>query len=90
MTTSFTTLQLVDLSPLHDSQPSQANLLSLSKQLYDVFSTVGFAYLVNPRLSYAHDEVFSMAKEFFGIPQEEKMRLAKRTFKKWNKNTYRG
>lgn len=91
MTTSFSSLPIVDLSPLSSpSGPTPTQLSALSKQLHDVFATTGFAYLVNAPLSFSHDEVFSLAKEFFTMLEEEKMKLAKKTFRKENENTYRG
>ncbi|KAI0154785.1 Clavaminate synthase-like protein [Xylariaceae sp. FL1272] len=91
MTTSFSSLPIVDLSALQDESPlSSSEQQRLSKQLYDVFATTGFAYLVTAPLSFTHDEVFGLAKQFFGLPLEEKMTLAKKTFESQNKNTYRG
>jgi isopenicillin N synthase-like dioxygenase len=90
MATSFTSLPIIDLAPLGAPHPSDQDLQQLSDQLSNVFQTVGFAYLINPPLSFDHEEVFGVAKEFFGMPEESKMALAKRTFRKANKNTYRG
>ncbi|KAL5355249.1 hypothetical protein BJX96DRAFT_161621 [Aspergillus floccosus] len=63
---------------------------TLSQQLHDVFATTGFAYLINAPLSFTPDEVFAMAREFFLLPEDQKMKLAKRSFRPENKNTYRG
>lgn len=90
MTTSFSSLPIVDLSPLSYPSPSQEDLKSLSNQLYEVFATTGFAYLTNPPLDFTHDDVFKLASDFFGMVEDEKMKLAKKTFVKSNKNTYRG
>ncbi|KAI1330248.1 Clavaminate synthase-like protein [Xylariaceae sp. FL0255] len=92
MTTSFSSLPIVDLGhvKLDGSVLSDLEQERLSKELYDVFATTGFAYLVNTPLSFSHDEVFELAKEFFGLPLEEKMVIAKRAFEPSNKNTYRG
>ena len=67
-----------------------ADVGSIGQQLRDVFETVGFAYLVNCPLSFSHDEVFTLAREFFDLPPEEKMAMAKRSFQPQNQNTYRG
>lgn len=90
MTTSFTSLPIVDLSPLTSDCPSEDELVALSSRLHEVFSTVGFAYLVNSPISFGHDEVFGMAKDFFDLPEKVKMGVAKKTFRSTNKNTYRG
>ena len=86
----FTSLPMVDMAPLHATKPSVEELQVLSKQLHEVFRTTGFAYLINPPLSFSHDDVFSIAKEFFSMDEEEKMKVAKDTFRKQNSNTYRG
>ncbi|KAL9112016.1 MAG: hypothetical protein Q9227_003636 [Pyrenula ochraceoflavens] len=90
MTTSFTSLPIVDLAPLSSDCPSDEQLRTLSSDLGKVFETVGFAYLINVPLSFSHKDVFEMAKEFFALPEEAKMSVAKKSFQKHNKNTYRG
>ncbi|KAI9835018.1 MAG: hypothetical protein M1837_003973 [Sclerophora amabilis] len=90
MATTFSSLPIVDLAPLHSQCPTSDELCALSRQLYDVFATTGFAYLINAPLSYSHDDVFGLAKEVFRMEDAEKRKLAKRTFRKENSNTYRG
>ncbi|KAI6818964.1 hypothetical protein KC364_g10554 [Hortaea werneckii] len=90
MTTSFSSLPIVDLSPLSHPSPSLEDRSRLSQELYNVFATTGFAYLTNAPLTYSHSDVFALAKDFFTIPEDEKMRVAKQTFVKGNRNTYRG
>ena len=90
MTTSFTSLPIVDLAPLSSDCASEEQLRELSSKLHEVFATVGFAYLINVPLSFDHKDVFGLAKEFFALPEEAKMGVAKRTFRRSNKNTYRG
>lgn len=96
MTTNFTSLPVIDLASLRvapgEGQQSAAteDLASIAAQLCDVFETVGFAYLVNCPLSFSHDDVFGIAREFFDMPLEDKMSIAKRTFRPSNANTYRG
>jgi isopenicillin N synthase-like dioxygenase len=91
MSTTFSSLPIVDLAPLGTpSGPTNTELTNLSRQLYDVFATTGFAYLVNTPLSFSHADVFGLALEFFNLSDEEKMKLAKKTFRKENINTYRG
>ncbi len=94
MATSFTSLPVIDLTALNTLDvvvaPRSPETQELVKQLHDVFATSGFAYLTNLPLSFTHDDVFQLSKQFFSLPEPEKMRLAKRTFAKRNENTYRG
>ncbi|ORX94715.1 hypothetical protein BCR34DRAFT_608181 [Clohesyomyces aquaticus] len=90
MATTFASLPVVDIRKLKERNVSDDDTSSLSKQLYDVFSTTGFAYLVNLPLSFGHDEIFKVTQEFFALDLEEKMRLAKKSFSPTNTNTYRG
>lgn len=90
MTTSFPSLPIIDLQVLSSPSPSPLDLLALSKALHDAFATTGFAYLSNAPLSFNRENVFRLASEFFSLPSDEKMRLAKEAFCRANKNTYRG
>ncbi|PVI04718.1 putative gibberellin 20-oxidase [Periconia macrospinosa] len=90
MTTSFSALPIVDVGALREPNLQAATVDKLSKELYDVFSTTGFAYLVNTPLSFGHEEIFGLAREFFTLPVNEKMRLAKKSFHPGHRNTYRG
>lgn len=87
---NMTTLPVVDLEALSaEVLPNEATL-RLSKELAHVFETTGFAYLTNTPLSFDHAETFTVAKEFFGLPLEEKMKCAKISVRRLNRNTYRG
>jgi isopenicillin N synthase-like dioxygenase len=93
MTTTFSSLPIVSLSILSDPNPTHEALLSLSAQLDSVFSTTGFAYLVDLPITYSHEEVFDLCDDFFGpegLRESEKKKLAKNSFEKRNPNTYRG
>lgn len=91
MATSFSSLPIIDLHDLSlVESPSPAVATKLSEQLYDVFVTTGFAYLTNAPLTFSDEDVFDLAREFFALPDEEKMSLAKGTFQPGNPNTYRG
>lgn len=90
MTTSFTTLPIVDLAALGSDSASEEDLRALSTKLHEVFATVGFAYLVNVPLAFGHEDVFGITKDFFSLPEEVKMGVAKKTFRRSNRNTYRG
>lgn len=90
MSTDFSSLPVVDLAPLSQSAPAREEVARISQELDRVFSTTGFAYLINAPLSMSHDDVFGLARSFFEIPEEEKMKMAKKTFRPANPNTYRG
>jgi len=93
MSISFSSLPIVSLSALSSSSLNPQELAVLSDRLDEVFSTTGFAYLTDLPLTYTHDDVFGLCEEFFGpngLPVEEKMKLAKKTFVSNNTNTYRG
>lgn len=90
MSTTFSSLPVVDVSALKYPDSSTRDLKSLSQRLYDVFATTGFAYLVNTPLSFNHADVFSLTESFFALPEDQKMELAKKSFRKENSNTYRG
>lgn len=90
MATTFSSLPIVDLSALKHDNASPEALADLSGRLHNVFATTGFAYLVNSPLSFSPEDVFGMASEFFSLPEESKMSVAKRSFNRENQNTYRG
>lgn len=94
MATSFTSLPVIDVGALKDKHQilssNSPEILSLAKQLSNAFATSGFAYLTNLPLSFTHDDVFGLSKQFFTLPMEEKMKLGKKSFVKGNENTYRG
>ncbi|CAO3672577.1 unnamed protein product [Umbelopsis ramanniana] len=90
MSTAFESLPIIDLAPLQDPQASPETLQELAATVRHTFETVGFAYLVNHNVNLNHKELFHTAREFFSLPQEEKLHLAKKTFVPSNNNTYRG
>jgi len=93
MTTSFSSLPLISLATLSSPNPKPEDLLALSSRLDVVFSTTGFAYLTDLPLTFTHKDVFTLCDDFFGasgLSEEEKMKLAKKTFVESNDNTYRG
>jgi isopenicillin N synthase-like dioxygenase len=93
MTTSFSSLPMISLAVLSNPNPGQDELAALSSHLDETFRTTGFAYLKDIPLTYGHEDVFNLCDDFFGsggVSEEEKARLAKKTFVASNKNTYRG
>ncbi|PGH14889.1 hypothetical protein AJ79_02752 [Helicocarpus griseus UAMH5409] len=92
MATTFSSLPIVDLTSLKNPSAglSREERNNLASQLFNVFATTGFAYLVNHPLSFDHEALFELCREYFALPIEEKMKLAKKSFCKDNLNTYRG
>jgi isopenicillin N synthase-like dioxygenase len=90
MATSFSSLPIVDVGALRSPQLTSAEAETLSKELFNVFATTGFAYLVNAPLNFSHGELFKLAREFFAMPMNQKLRLAKKSFRPNHENTYRG
>ncbi|KAJ4417533.1 hypothetical protein N0V82_006092 [Gnomoniopsis sp. IMI 355080] len=93
MTTDFKALPIVDLSPLSNPEISPLALKNLSTELDRVFRTTGFAYLINAPLSFSHENVFDLAHELFSLPEDEKLKTAKKMFvgsESSHQNTYRG
>jgi isopenicillin N synthase-like dioxygenase len=90
MSTAFDSLPIIDLAPLRDPQVSPETLKELAATVRHTFETVGFAYMVNHNVNLNHKELFNTAREFFSLPQEEKLHLAKKSFVPLNNNTYRG
>jgi isopenicillin N synthase-like dioxygenase len=94
MATSFTSLPVIDVGALKDKHQiltsNAPEIQALAQQLSNAFATSGFAYLTNLPLSFTHDNVFGLSRQFFTLPIEEKMKLGKRSFVRENENTYRG
>ncbi|KAL9580192.1 MAG: hypothetical protein Q9212_004638 [Teloschistes hypoglaucus] len=83
-------LPVIDLAPLSKPHEDHASIAQLATQLGRAFEGEGFAYLINTPLTFTHEQVFGLARDFFQLPEAEKVRLAKKTFRKENNNTYRG
>lgn len=89
-------LPIIDLANLSLSAQGNSAISHLSSKLStafsisDAFSTTGFAYLINAPLSLTHSEIFALAHDLFSISHESKMKVAKKTFRPENGNTYRG
>ena len=91
MATDFSALPVISLAPLKgDDGPSEDDLNALATRFYDAFATTGFAYLTDYPLSFVDEDVFDLAARFFVLPEQEKMKLAKKSFRKEHDNTYRG
>ncbi|KAL9128413.1 MAG: hypothetical protein Q9217_002904 [Psora testacea] len=87
---SSSPLPIIDLAPLSSNNPSTEALQNLSYSLSNAFSTTGFAYLINPPISFSHADIFALAQSLFSLPPSEKGSIAKESFRPENSNTYRG
>lgn len=87
-------LPIIDLAPLSSPSPDPEAVASLSQSLSrafsTAFSTTGFAYLINAPVSITDTEIFALAADFFALPEEAKLSIAKQSFRRDNPNTYRG
>ena len=90
MSTNFSSLPVVDVGALRDPNAPPEDTAQLSQTLHNVFATTGFAYLTNVPLSFDHEEIFELSRDFFALPLDQKMKLAKKSFRPINTNTYRG
>ncbi|KAF2452019.1 putative gibberellin 20-oxidase [Karstenula rhodostoma CBS 690.94] len=93
MSTTFSSLPVVDVHILKASESTILNTAGhqeLGEKLYDAFATVGFAYLIDAPLGFTQDELFELSREFFALPLNQKMKLAKKSFRPSHVNTYRG
>ena len=90
MSTAFSSLPVVDVGILRAADATPEDLTELSANLHDIFATTGFAYLVNAPLSFDHGEIFGLSREFFSLPSNQRMKLAKKSFRPSHHNTYRG
>lgn len=71
---NFQTVPEIDLSPLWDK--SEKGLKIVAKEVKEIFTTVGFAYLVNHQISdKVMNDIFSASKFFHALPLEEKMKI---------------
>ncbi|KAL8999774.1 MAG: hypothetical protein Q9169_001447 [Polycauliona sp. 2 TL-2023] len=87
---STLSLPVIDLANLNTSTASFTHSRELAVQLGKALEKEGFAYLVNVPLTLDHEQVFAPAKNFFRLPEREKLGLAKKAFGRNNNNTYRG
>lgn len=72
-----------------DVVEARKNPDAAAEKLGLAMSEVGFIYLVNIP-GFKPDELYQASAWFFGLPLESKMKLAKKDFKKENKNSFRG
>ncbi len=71
---SFQTVPEIDLSPL--SSDSEEGLQKVAREVKEIFTSIGFAYLVNHQISHRDmDAIFSASKFFHSLPLEEKMKI---------------
>ena len=84
-TVNFGRLELATI----DMTEAKVNSKEAVTKLYQAFSKVGFAYLVNIP-DFEPDLLLKYTKWYFDLPLEVKMKMAKQPFRQENENVYRG
>jgi len=70
----FQSIPLIDLAPLHTGTP--VGLEAVARQIADVYSNVGFGYLINHGVDQSLiDALFAASRDFHALPREEKMAI---------------
>ncbi|MBM3263164.1 MAG: isopenicillin N synthase family oxygenase [candidate division Zixibacteria bacterium] len=74
----MSSIPVIDLSPLHDG--SEAGLRTTAERIRDVYSSVGFAYIVGHGVSVALVErAFDAHHRFHALPESKKLRISVNT-----------
>lgn len=77
--TDFDEIPEIDLSPLFDNTLDGYEIVA--KRLKEVYTTVGFGYIVNHNVPQdLIDAVFEASKQFHALPFEEKLKSNKTNF----------
>ena len=84
-TVQFAQLNLATI----DMMDARRNSSQAAFKVYKALSEVGFAYIVNIP-EFEPDLLLKYTKWYFDLPFEIKMQMAKRPFRKENRNIYRG
>ena len=71
------------------AEGSEDGFQEVSKQLYEAFNTVGFAYVVDLK-GFNPDELLYWTKWFYNLPEKNKLAITRNTFVEGNPNSYRG
>ncbi len=80
MTTNKREIPTIDVSALATAK-SHKELLVLAKTVYEVYSTVGFAYIVNHTIAPTlFDAIFEESRLFHHLPEEEKSKILQNEF----------
>jgi isopenicillin N synthase-like dioxygenase len=73
-------IPVIDLSKLANNN-SIDNLHSLAARLYEVYSQIGFAYIINHGISpNLLDAIFEQSRLFHHLPEHEKMKIVQNEF----------
>ncbi|KUJ21634.1 oxidoreductase-like protein [Mollisia scopiformis] len=90
MTSTTTSLPIIDLSPFLSSSSTPESRLKTAKELVQACHSTGFVYITNYGISQALlDEAFSWSKKFYSLSDEEKSYAAhppdSKLFRGWSK-----
>ncbi len=76
----FKEVPTIDVSSLSTSQ-SEKELRALAKEFKDVYTNIGFAYIVNHGISKnLIDSIFEQSKLFHHLPESEKLKIKQNEF----------
>lgn len=71
---------VIDVSVLFSAR-SQSDLYALAEQFRDVYTNIGFAYVVNHGISqYLFDSIFEQSRLFHHLPEKEKLKIRQNQF----------
>ncbi|KTD21416.1 flavanone 3-dioxygenase [Legionella lansingensis] len=75
-----TQIPVIDVSALYSAR-SERDLLSLAQIFREVYTTIGFAHIVNHGISQRmFDAIFEQSKLFHHLPEEEKLKIKQNEF----------
>ncbi|KTD82573.1 isopenicillin N synthase family dioxygenase [Legionella waltersii] len=73
-------IPVIDVSSLAEAK-SIDELRTLARRVYEVYSNIGFAYIVNHGISQSlFDRIFEQSRLFHHLPEEEKMKIVQNEF----------
>ncbi len=76
----YNRIPIFDISPINKSSDLE-ELTYLAKKLYSIYSTVGFAYIVNHSIQQTlFDDIFEQSKLFHALPEAEKIKIKQNEF----------
>jgi isopenicillin N synthase-like dioxygenase len=78
----MTTIPTINLAPIYQNH-SEESYKQIASQIKDIYSEIGFCYLINHNISHSLiDKIFQLSELFFDLPLEVKMSIKQdRSFK---------
>lgn len=76
----YAQVPIIDVSPLYSAR-SENDLRSLALEFSNVYTNIGFSYLINHGISQCmFDTIFEQARLFHHLPEEEKLKIKQNPF----------